>query len=342
MPEVVETKRSRKLNLWFWVRLVVALIIGVILYRTTNWSELGRELSQANWFWISLAFVSFGMALVAGAFRWQALLRVQGIRLPLGETWVINMIGFFFNQFLPGSTGGDLVKVFYAIRKAPDKKAAAVLSIGMDRVFGLVAILLATFILLPFEWNRLTENPETKMILIFLALALAAVFAGLAGVFLFPLRRLPGVVLRQWEKVPRREVLESLYEAMHAHGRQAAATSRAVVAAICSVIPLLSVGWFLTQALGLDIAYGPMVILFSMVLCAMSVPLIPGGHGTREAAFTLLFTVFQLTRDGYEVGTEAALAVSTFFLCISLVWGLIGGAVYLFFSGHIKKTDAHV
>jgi len=341
MSEVVEKQRSGK-SLTFWIRLLVAGgIVGFIVVNN-DWGLFWKELSRARWEWLLAAFVSFGVCLLAGSWRWQQLLRVQSIRLPLSQTWLITMIGFFFNQFLIGSTGGDLVKGFYAIRQAPERKAKAALSIVMDRVMGLVAILAATFLLLPLEWDRLYTNADTRLILIFLALILSGVFVGLGVALFFPLSVLPGWVHRLWGQCPKREVLESLYDGLRAHGAAGWTMGWAVGASLTSAVPLLSTGWLLSQSLSLDIAYGPMTILFALVLCAMGIPLFPGGHGVREAAFLLFFGVFTVTRSGVPVGEETALACSTLFLLITLSWSLLGGSLYLFLSGKIKRTEADV
>ncbi len=342
MPDVVEEKRTGSINWGFWVKLVVAgAIFGVIIWKN-DWAQFWQEMRQTDLRWFAAAGASFILAQIAGAFRWKQLLRVQGISLKLGEVWSINMVGFFFNQFLFGSTGGDLIKVFYAIRKAPDRKAAATLSMVMDRVFGLIAILAVTFMLLPVGWEQLSQDQDTRLILIFLAVVLGCIFCGMTVVFLFPLKKLPAFFHQLWLKVPKREIFESLYDAMHAHGREMRYTWLAVAGAVMSVVPLLSVGWLLAQALSLDIQLGPMTILFAMLLCAISVPLMPGGHGVREAAFILLFGVFGVTRQGEPVGEEAALVCSTLFLAINLGWALVGGVVYLFFSSHLKKTTVNM
>lgn len=341
MPEMVAADQSRS-KLMFWLRLVVAgIIIGLIVWKN-DWDQFRLEFAQTEWHWLSAAVFSFGTALTAGAWRWQFLLRVQQIRFPFPQVGGINMIGFFFNQFLFGSTGGDLVKIFYAIRKAPDRKAEIALSIVMDRVLGLIAILAVTFLLLPLEWQRLSSDEDIRAILIVLAVVLASVFGGLAIALFFPLTSLPAVFSRFWVRVPKREVLESLYYGVRTHGSQGKWTACAIGTAFLTAIPLVSTGWFLAQALHLDIDYIPMTILFSIVLCAMSIPLFPGGHGIREGAFFLLFGVFGVTRYGQSVGNETALACSTLFLFVVLIWSLIGGCIFLLFSGKIKKTDPHV
>src|SRR5256885_7152376 len=49
-------------------------------------------------------------------------------------------IGMFYNQFLPGGTGGDIMKSYYLLKETPDKKAGALLAVVFDRFIGLVAL----------------------------------------------------------------------------------------------------------------------------------------------------------------------------------------------------------
>jgi len=50
------------------------------------------------------------------------------------------VVGLFFNVFLPGLVGGDVVRFYYIFRLAPRKKLPGSLSIVMDRLLGLLAI----------------------------------------------------------------------------------------------------------------------------------------------------------------------------------------------------------
>ena len=52
------------------------------------------------------------------------------------------MIGQFFSTFGVGTTGGDVVKIFYVARAVPQRKAAVAFTVIVDRVIGLVALLL--------------------------------------------------------------------------------------------------------------------------------------------------------------------------------------------------------
>ena len=47
----------------------------------------------------------------------------------------------FFNAFLLGSTGGDLLKAYYAARETHHRKTEAVVTVLVDRLIGLFSML---------------------------------------------------------------------------------------------------------------------------------------------------------------------------------------------------------
>jgi|GEM_PF-465811 uncharacterized protein (TIRG00374 family) len=320
------------------VKIILAATILFFIFKDNDWAKFGAEFKNADPFWICLGFISIGLGLFLGALRWNCLLRVQGIVLPYPKTAAFTLIGVFFSQFLPASTGGDVIKIFYILKEAPDRKARATLSIILDRVLGLLAVLLLTLLLVPFEYQRISEHAETRFFILGLGLLVAAIFCGLLVLWFIPPSILPAQCHRLWEKIPRRDVLLSLYEGFQAHRQSPRYALIAVITAFIAVVPVLSTGYFFARSLNLDVHYPQMMIIFSIVICSMSLPISFGGHGLREGAFALLFALFNITREGIPVGEETALACSTIFLAMSVIWSLVGGLVYLFYSHTIKKT----
>src|SRR5438876_9320856 len=91
-----------------------------------------------------------GMTVLLGVIRWQLVLRVQGLELSFARTSEISLVAQFFNSFLLGSTGGDLLKAYYAARETHHKKTEAVVTVLVDRLLGLFAMLLfACLMMLP-------------------------------------------------------------------------------------------------------------------------------------------------------------------------------------------------
>ncbi len=82
------------------------------------------------------------------------LLKVQGIDMGWWRTLRVYFIGAFFNLFLLGSTGGDIMKIFSAMRETASK-SAALLSVMVDRMMGLVALVVVASVLCSLRWSLL-------------------------------------------------------------------------------------------------------------------------------------------------------------------------------------------
>lgn len=336
-PALPATPR-KKINWSLPVKLILTAGILYLIFRNNDWAKFGAEFKNANIYWILLGFLSMGLGIALGALRWNYLLQVQGVFLKYTKTATYSIIGIFFSQFLPASTGGDVLKVFYILKDAPDRKARATLSIVLDRVLGLLAVLLLTLLLVPFEYQRIADHTETRLFMVLLALMVAFLFSGLLVLWFIPPSILPAFCHRLWEKIQKKEVILSLYEGFQAHRQHSGLALRAVFTAILAVVPVLSTGYFIAQSLDLDVHYPQMLIIFSLVICSMSLPISFGGHGLREGAFILLFQIFNITREGQPVGLETATACSTIFLGVSVLWSLCGGLAYLLYSHNIKKS----
>jgi hypothetical protein len=328
-----ETEPKKPGGAWkIAAKVIVTVTILAVIFRKNDWAALGREFQNADLVWMTAAFLCMGLGLVGTSVRWDYLLKVQDIDLPVFKVWIINMIGIFFNQFLLGSTGGDVVKVLYIAKQAPRRKARAMLSVIMDRVLGLLAMLLVIALFLPLELKRLEGNHDTRLILLALGVVTAMILLGGLGVWFVPVQRLPRFCHLLWEKVPQRQVIAAVYEGFHAHGKAARPTLLALLWTVITVSAVLSTGYLISRAMHLDIGYPQMTMLFAIILCAISLPVSLSGHGVREGMFILLFNVFSVTRDGQPVGNETALACSIIFFGLNLAWGLLGGLVYLGYS----------
>ena len=73
--------------------------------------------------------------------RWFVLVRALDLPFTIPNAFRLGLIGCFYNAFLPGSVGGDLMKAYYIQRDTPDKRAAAVATVLADRLVGLFGLL---------------------------------------------------------------------------------------------------------------------------------------------------------------------------------------------------------
>ena len=97
------------------------------------------------------AFFSF---VVIGNSRWWWLMRANGLGVGFFEAQRFAWIGLFCSNVLPGTTGGDIVKAAFIARRCSVDKVRAVVSVVVDRIVGLLSLLVICSLSVPLVFNR--------------------------------------------------------------------------------------------------------------------------------------------------------------------------------------------
>lgn len=315
------------------------------LSRTEQWQQAWHHGPIELWnavrvvslpaFLLSLVFM--GVTLFLGTLRWQRLLKTQGIALPYGRTLEISLVAHFFNSFLLGSTGGDLFKAYYAARETHHQKTEAVTTVLADRLIGLFSMLLFAALMLTTNFSAWSGNTT----LVSFGGLIAALFVG-AAVFCY-LAFFGGVSKRfpqfreLLRKMPKAEVLERSLESCRRFGKSPRDLFLALI--ISMVLNAVCVFQVYAVATGLSLTVGlqPLLFIVPAIICLSAIPITPSGLGVRENLFVLLLAVPQ-----FGVPNTQALTLSLLTYAGSLVWSLIGGAVYLSFRDkhHLSEAES--
>ena len=139
-----------RLKRQFYMLLRLALGLGLLAYLSASdvmdWGRLAG-LGRA---W-PLALAALGClalaAIVLGAWRLCLLMRPHRLHLSFAASVRLTLIGLFFNTCLPGATGGDVVKIFYAMQGNRGRRLEIGTVMMLDRVAGLLGILSFTLVL---------------------------------------------------------------------------------------------------------------------------------------------------------------------------------------------------
>ncbi len=142
----------------FQIAVTVAMLIWVF-HDPNQRAKMAEALRTADYRWVGAGILAYVLVEVFAAFRWQILLRVQKIRLSFTRIAGLFLIGMFYNQFLPGGTGGDIIKSYLLLKETPDKKAGALLAVVFDRLIGLVALVAITVTLVSLRFDILSKSP---------------------------------------------------------------------------------------------------------------------------------------------------------------------------------------
>ena len=136
--------KVRKLII-FLVKLGIGLgIIGWLVHQ--QWDDLERVSQQEiNFGLLVLALVVYYGCVLTSFVRWHLLLRSQNLPFRLRDAFRLGFIGYFFNVFIPGTIGGDLVKAVYVAREQ-SRRAVGVATVVFDRILGLYGMFCMAFI----------------------------------------------------------------------------------------------------------------------------------------------------------------------------------------------------
>lgn len=327
---------KRKLGLI--LRIAVTSSILVYLGFKLDWSELYEQLHKSELLWLVLAVLVVGPSTLLGGYRWWLLLKVQKIELPLGAVTALTFIGLFFNSFLLGSTGGDVVRALYVLKYAPNQKIRATLSLVMDRLLGLFVILSIALIAMFWQLDYLIAQPGIQSVLrLLLVIAIAMLVISL-GLIFAPIKHFPRGLRGLWGRIPFHHIIGILVIGFREHAYSPKFTSLAIFVSIVNCFLILTAAYFIAIALQLNLTYWQLAGIVPMVLCAISLPISISGHGVREGMFVLLFSALGVGYAGASSATELAVLFSILFFSLFLFWSLIGGLVYLLYRHSYQDT----
>ncbi len=281
-----------------------------------------RILRRSDLLLLLAGLLAFGFSCHFGIYRWFLLLRAQDIKCTFWETHRLTFLGMFFNNVVPGATGGDLVKAVYIARRT-DKRAAAVVTVLIDRVTGIIALAAIAGIVLLFN----LDDRRYRELAIFVFLFLGVVGFGAALFFSRRVRRL--VRFDQIaSKLPGSGLIKKVDEAIFLYRYQKSAVVWAMVLsflnqyAIQFISMLFGAALHVTYRSGEAVTMSDYLVALPVGFMISAVPVMPGGWGIRETAFAACF---------YFIGVDRnpAVALSVVIGFNMLLWSTLGGVYFL-------------
>jgi uncharacterized protein (TIRG00374 family) len=311
------------------LRFVVSFgLIGLILYLfREQLPAVFQHLKSINPFYFLAAVIIFFLGLIGVAYRLRLVVMAQQTELSPGLAYYVNLIALFFNNVLPSSVGGEMVKAYYLYKNA-NGKVSAFSAVIVDRLFGIVTMIFISMSAVLF-WEQAQSSPRILSSIIFLTL-----FIITFGVLVFnkkiadslcqvhiPL--VPGILL---------EKIRDIYKAIHDYRGHKRIVLRCVFLTLVGQGAYIIANYLLARSLSIDISLG-FFFFFVPIMLLIGVAPSVNGIGVREATF--LFYLNEFTSP------EKALALSllsTFFL---IFIGIIGGIIYAF-KGGVPITEKNI
>lgn len=329
---------------WSIVLRVLVAVIGVgIIVWTVQWNDqvvtgadgvsesvpgawtMLRAADTGLLFW---AWVAILPVLPLIALRWWLLMRCRNLGVGLALTTRMTMAGMFFNFCMPGATGGDLIKAVYAARAANDR-AAAVVSIGMDRLLGLMGLFVLAGLTGLFQLDDPMVRKVTIMVgLVLLGLVVFGLIYASGG-----LRKIFGLGSKRLASLPGAGLVKQVDKAIVAYRSHIPTVVVATVLAVgvhtCLTLCTVLCG----IALGAGSTIAQMFPVVPVVLASSALPFTFQGLGVTES-----FGVALLADEQAGTTVNHVVGMLLLYRLMMLSLGLIGSVSLLGGFGQAVKT----
>ncbi|MCG6551426.1 MAG: flippase-like domain-containing protein [Candidatus Magnetominusculus sp. LBB02] len=290
--------------------IISAAILSVLLSKV-DLNKVFSLLRNINLLYFFLAALMGIVSILFISKRWQLFISGD---ITLSKLFSLNMIGLFFNNILPGTTGGDAVKIYYVYKKTGNGLMAAG-SVFMDRYIGLANIIFIGMAAMLFGMDRLSGTGVEY----FTPMVTTAFIVVSFIVFGF---RLGG----------RFASVAKFYEYFHLYMRNYKAIALSFMLTTAAQLTAISCVYLTAVGLGVKVSVLDLLIFVPMIVLIAAVPISISGLGLREGAFVLLFK-----KAG--IAEETALAISFGWYLSVLASSLPGFIFYLYNKADADKGD---
>lgn len=263
----------------------------MLLAKNIDINETLRHLERFKLPFLFFALCVLAVQALVITLRWKIILFHLDLSYSFSNLLRYFWSGSFFNQALPSSIGGDALRGYY-IYKDGAKPKDAVLSVLIDRLFGVTGLTILVILMFP---SLLTQEGfvdlKNSIFIVIFGTSIIVVTAFSLDLF---------VKIKSWKVI--RGLLHLSYESRNMlltsfDGFKLSILS--IIVHLCSVATV----FIIAMGMGLSLSWYSVIIIIPLVSLVMVAPISIAGWGVRESSM-----VFGLGYFG--VNPEHALALS--------------------------------
>jgi len=301
--------------LYLFFRISVVLLSLFIIYYFTDFTEIYSLISNLDIKPIFLAFIIYLVAQIVSAQRFVYVANVLGYQISLIKSIRIHFVSMWFNNFLPTSFGGDAVKA--SLFKEQMGWSKAINASLIDRIFGLIFVLISIIFLFPFYFYYLKKE-------IFLLILLFSLFGVMLVLFLVYISKITkNYELPRWIKI-----FQDIFLDISLFYKKKFIFQQLWVSLIIHFNGIIAY-YLIGNALGLSIDFIYYLLAVPLIFMSALLPFSFSGWGIREIAAIVIFNVI-------GVSSEFAVATSILFGLLLMVVS-IPGVIFILLNSKIKE-----
>jgi uncharacterized protein (TIRG00374 family) len=290
------------------VRLLISAGLLALLLVRMDWTGVTERLAHLHPSNAALLITALGTQLLLSSWKWGWALRMYELNFPYGFLTRVLVIGFFLNNFLPTSIGGDAYRVYRTIPET-SRKSRAISAVLLERLVGFAALAALGFIaaLTLYETNELARA--------YVVLALAGGAISLTILVL-------AVRAREWSSA---RWLKSSWLTPVKDIVAALTTARVewlplIAISIAFQVQAILIIHFLFATLDIEVSLAQSALMAAAAGFATVIPISINGLGVVEASIAGVGLALGVS---YDAGLLVALLIRVLVLPLTLIAGLV-------------------
>jgi uncharacterized membrane protein YbhN (UPF0104 family) len=299
---------------WTAVRILITVAIFAYVLRDFDGQAAGAALRG---FSLRSVAILVGLLVVDRAVmlaRWVQLMRTT-TDLPLGELTRIFLVSSFLGSFLPAGVGGDAARAV-SVSRHTNKPGAAVASVLVDRLFGLLAVAVSGGVGVIVARDLASKN------LYLLTLGASAVLLiGCLGA-LNADRLTAWVLPARWHHWTPVRLLIKLSAELSAYRQHPGVLWQVGVLSIVVQVTRIVLAWVIGRSLGIALPLDYYFVFMPLNILIILIPISLGGFGLPQGAMVW-------STEPFGVSATQALLLSTLFVLAGPLSNLPGALLYL-------------
>lgn len=314
-----DTKKSKLNLLWNLLRILIGILLIAFLLIKLDIEKIILQFRSLNIKFLFYALIPYFLFIVVSAWRWQVLLDYKRMAMPFKNSLIIYFISLFFNNFLPTTVGGDVMRVLYSTKNRKTDALAIVLA---DRILGFVGLFIFGLfaVVYLYLFQKRTE---------FISLMIIGLFALLFVTFILFSERVYAIfapVMVKLKLFNIGEKINNLHRTMTDFGSAWGVIILCIIQSIIIQALLAIAPYLVLQSMGnFEVSLLPFFIYLPIINVISMVPISFNALGVRENAYVFLFQ-----RAGLNGEVSLTVSLVSFFLIF--IWSLLGGVFFVFYK----------
>ncbi len=305
---------SRRQSLGLWLRIIVsAALLAVLVSKIHPENLLPEKRHLSTLAFLVAGLLITGLGIVLSAWRWQRVLRVFDVRVPLRTLTAHYFAGQFVGNVLPSTIGGDVLRVSRGTTTT-GSGSVSFASVVLERLTGFIALPLLVFLGFLIRPSLLDNNHA------WMALAIACGTLLLLVLILVVVGH-PKLAGRFAERENWMRFIGAVHVGIDRLRHQPRDAFDVLVAAVIYQLSTVAAVYCAVHALGISVPNAAVVAFVAAVAMAQTIPISVGGLGVREGLLVLLLHPF-------GVSTSSAVALGLFWYGMLLVVSLLGAPAF--------------